>query len=95
MVDLNEIETLLSEEHSDKNRVSKRITRRFLPPAWRGSFGPTMSGAYSPCRRHLALSLAAWLTNAPALPVSGFETTVDFPDEIRVQIALKALEAAN
>jgi hypothetical protein len=92
--DLNETETLIYRTETDASGATKRAARSYMPSAWRDSFGDSMSDIYSSCRQHLAASLDKWLTNAPALPVSGFENTVEFPDESRVQMALKAMEVA-
>ena len=90
MFDLNETETLVSGEQPSGTRV----TRRFLPSAWQDNFGTNMLEVYASCRRHLAVSLRRWATNAPALPVSGFENTVRLPDESSIQAALDAMEAS-
>ena len=92
LFDFNETETLIYETETDANGTSKRSARSYMPPAWRDTFGASMSGVYSSCRQHLAVSLDKWLTNAPALPVSGFENTIELPDDSRIQIVLKAME---
>ena len=93
MFDLRETETIVYEDiFNEDGLVEKRVPRRFLPSAWMDSFGAPLLESYASCRRHLAASLTKWMTNAPALPVIGFENTVALPDESRVQAALKAME---
>ena len=94
MFDLNETETLVYKNDTDGNGVSKRVIRHFMPPAWKESFGVSMLGAYANCRRHLAVSLNKWKSNAPAMPVNGFENNVELPDEIAIQTVLKTMEVA-
>ena len=89
LFDLGATETIIRESED-----GKRTSRRYLPTTWLDSFGTSMPGSYASCRRHLAISLSNWQTNAPALPVSGFETTIEIPDEGRIQAVLRAMEAA-
>jgi len=88
LFDLGATETIIRE-----NEDGKQASKRYLPTAWLDSFGTSMPGSYANCRRHLAMSLSKWIINAPALPVSGFESMVEIPDEGRIQTVLKAMEA--
>jgi len=94
LFDLAETETIVYDTTRDsEGNITERLSHKYLPSSWRDNFGTTIRDSFSFCRRRLAESLPKWNTAAPALPVDGYENTVEPPDSERVQAVLREMRA--